>query len=210
MCTKPVLAILALAAASASAPVLAAESNFYGVLSIGRAKLDVDGGSVDAYNLRSGFGTSLTTTSTSATGGKVQLGYNIGKTFALEGGYAYLGRANFTSATNLGGIGGNKEASLFNLDLVAKLPVTEQFSALARFGGYYWKTRNDMPNATTLGTTTVNDNGFDFKAGLGVQYDFTQRFALRGEFERYNGIGKAETTGDSKVNQLTVGAVLKF
>ena len=81
---------------------------------------------------------------------------------------------------------------------------------LGRFGAYYWKTRNDMPNSVTLGNATVNDNGYDFKMGFGVQYDFTPKFGLRGEFERFNGVGKSETSGDSKVNQLTVGAVLKF
>ena len=213
MRTQPILALLALTAAGVSASVLAADTpptNFYGVVSIGRSKIDADPAAVDQHNLRGGFTTSVSSSSSGATGGKFQLGYTLGKTFALEGGYTYLGQANFTSITNLGTIGGSKEAWLYNLDLVGKLPVNMQFSVLARFGAYYWKTRNEMPNAGTKGTATVNDNAYDFKAGVGVQYDFTERFAVRGEFERYNGIGKNETTGDSRVNQLTVGAVLKF
>lgn len=205
------LSIIALFAACANAvPVFAADSNFYGVFSLGRAKLDADPSAVDAYNLRRGFTSSATSTSTGTGSGKAQLGYNLGKTFALEGGYAYLGKANFVSITNAGTIGGNKDASAFNLDLVGKLPINDKFSVLGRFGGYYWKTRSDMPNAVTLGNATVNDNGFDFKVGAGIQYDFTPGFGLRGEFERFNGVGKSETSGDSKVNQLTVGAVLKF
>jgi OOP family OmpA-OmpF porin len=210
MSMKPVLAILALVVASGSAPVLAADNNFYGVASIGWSNLNADSSSVDAFNARTGFTSSSTATSSGNAGGKVQLGYNLGKTFALEGGFTYLGKADFTSVTNAGAFGGSKEAGLFNLDLVAKFPMTEQFSFLARFGGYYWKTKNEMPNATTLGTTSVNDNGFDFKAGAGVQYEFNPRFSMRGEFERFNGVGKTETSGDSKVNLLTVGAVLKF
>jgi hypothetical protein len=81
---------------------------------------------------------------------------------------------------------------------------------LGRVGCYYWKTISRLPNATTLATTGVDDSGWDLKVGAGLQYDFNPRFALRGEFERFNGIGKDVTTGDSKVNQLTVGAVLKF
>jgi OOP family OmpA-OmpF porin len=210
---KQMLTAMAFALASTiAAPVSAAESNFYGVFSIGRSILDTDPAAIDAYNLRNGFASSASASSTSSTGGKAQLGYNLGKTFALEGGYTYLGRANFTSITNVGAIGGSKEASLVNIDLVAKLPIpqNEQFSILGRLGVYYWKTRNDMPNVATRGTTTINDNGTDFKIGAGLQYDFTPRFAMRGEFERFNGIGKNETSGDSKVNLLTVGAVLKF
>ncbi len=88
--------------------------------------------------------------------------------------------------------------------------MNEQFSFLARVGGYYWKTKSAMPSAGTFATTTINDSGWDLKLGAGVQYDFNPRWGMRGEFERFNGIGKSNTSGDSKVNQWTVGAVLKF
>jgi hypothetical protein len=210
MLKKSLVSIFVLTAVGAAAQASAADNNFYGVFSLGRAKLDADGSAVDFFNVNNGFATSTTFSSTGATGGKAQLGYSFGKTFALEGGYTYLGKADFTSVTNLGTIGGSKDASLFNLDLVAKFPVNDKFSVLARFGGYYWKTKNEMPNAVTLGTSTFNDNGYDFKIGAGVQYEFTPKFGMRGEFERFNGVGKNNVTGDSKINQLTVGAVLKF
>jgi len=208
------LCFVALAAACAAAPVFAAASDFYGVLSIGRSTLDADSGSVDTRNLATGFTSSTTSSSSGATSGKVQLGYNLGKTFSLEGGYNYLGKVNFVSNASNGvassAIGGSKDAQLVNLDLVARLPLNEQFSVLARFGGYYWKTQSDIPNAATLGTTSVNDTGFDFKVGAGVQYDFNPKWGMRGEFERFNGIGNIGTSGDSKVNQWTIGGVLKF
>ena len=83
---KQLLSIIALCAACANAaPVFAADSNFYGVFSLGRTKLDADPSAVDAYNLRSGFTRSATSTSTGTGSGKAQLGYNLGKTFALIG-----------------------------------------------------------------------------------------------------------------------------
>ena len=206
------LGFTALYAACAAAPVCAAGSNFYGVLSIGRSSIDADSGSVDAYNLANGFTASTTSSSSGATSGKAQLGYTLGNTFALEGGYNYLGKVNFVSNVNSGAalIGGSKEAQLVNLDLVGKLPLNEQFSLLGRFGGYYWKTKSAMPAAGTFATNTINDSGFDFKVGAGLQYDFNPKWGMRGEFERFNGIGKGNTSGDSKVNQWTIGAVLKF
>lgn len=212
MLKKSLLSAVALIAAFSAMPVFAAANDFYGVASIGRSQLDTNPGSIDTYNVSTGFASSITSSDTGAVAGKFQLGYNLGRTFALEGGYDYLGDVNFTSTTNLGVIGGSKEAQLVNLDLVAKFPLNEQWSVLGRIGGYYWKTRNQMPSAATggPGTTTVNDNGWDFKAGAGVQYDFNPKWGMRGEFERFNGIGKNTTSGDSKVNQLTVGAVLKF
>lgn len=208
------LCFTALVAAQAAAPAAAAPSDFYVVGSIGRSTLDASGGSIDTYNLANGFTSSVTSTSSNATAGKIQLGYNVGKTFALEGGYDYLGKINFVSNATSGAgsslIGGDKEAWLVNLDLVAKFPLNPQFSLLGRVGGYYWKTKSGMPNAGTLGTSTINDTGWDLKVGAGLQYDFNQRFAMRGEFERFNGVGNANTSGDSKVNQVTVGAVIKF
>ena len=208
---KPALVAFAVVAGLVmTAPAAAADSNFYGIFSAGWAKLDADSAAVDNRNTSTGFGTSLTSTSTGAAGGKAQLGYTVNKNFALEGGFTYLGKADFTSITNLGAIGGSKKAYLFNVDLVGIIPFDEKLSALARFGGYYWKTESEMPNVITLGTSRVNDNGFDFKFGAGLQYDFTGKFGLRGEFERFNGVGSTSSTGDSKVNQITVGAVLKF
>ena len=140
MLKKSLLSIVALTALCAAIPASAAESNFYGVFSLGRSKIDANSSSVDLYNTTHGFTSSSTSSQTSANGAKAQLGYNLGKTFALEGGYIYLGKADFSSITNLGTIGGSKDAYLFNLDLVAKFPVNEKFSVLGRFGGYYWKT----------------------------------------------------------------------
>ena len=210
MLKKSLLSLVALTVACSAAPVIAASADFYGVFSVGRSRLDNNPGSIDAFNTSTGFTSSTTSSSSGATAGKAQLGYNLGKTFALEGGYNYLGKVNFVSNTNAGSIGGSKEAQLLNLDLVGKVPLNEKFSLLARVGGYYWKTKSALPNAATLGTSTINDSGFDFKVGAGLQYDFNPRWGMRGEFERFNGVGKGNTTGDSKVNQLTVGAVLKF
>ncbi len=210
MLKKSLLTIVSITAACSALPVFAAASDFYGVFSAGRARVDADPGSINTYNTSNGFLTSTTSGSSGATAAKAQLGYSLGQTFALEGGYNYLGKVNFVSTTDLGVIGGSKKASLVNLDLVGKLPLNEKFSVLARIGGYRWQTKSEMPNSATLGTRSITDNGFDFKVGAGMQYDFNPKFGMRGEFERFNGVGKGNTSGDSKVNQLTVGAVLKF
>ncbi len=188
----------------------AADSNFYVAGSIGRSKVDVDGTAVDTNNRANGFTSSATATSTGATSGKVQLGYSFSRSFSIEGGYAYLGKATFISATNLGSIAGKKEASAWNLDLVGAIPVSDHFSVFGRLGGYRWQTRNDLPNAATASTRSITDNGWDIKFGAGIQYDITRNFALRAEAERFNGVGNNATTGDSKVTMYSAGAVLKF
>jgi OOP family OmpA-OmpF porin len=204
---KSAVAVIALTAAFASAPV-AAQSNFYGVASVGRSTIDVDPTAVNNFTTAIGLGGTVTQASSNDVGWKLQLGYQMTKSLALEGGYTNLGTAEYTHANALYRAIGHKKADLFNLDLVGKIPLNQSFSALARLGAYRWETKSNLP--TTAGMTSVTDDGYDLKAGVGAQYDFTANFALRGEFERFNGIGKQTATGDSKVNLFSIGAVLKF
>ncbi len=209
MMHRPILAIAAIAAASAVAPALAADTGFYGLANVGRSSIDANANAINAFGARNGV---LTNTSNSSNdiGWKLQLGYQMTPTWALEGGYTNLGQAKYiiTAAAPTYVANGTRKADLFNLDLVGKAEINKSFSLLGRIGGYYWRTESNMPFA--VGTRKVSDTGTDFKIGAGAQYEFTRNFALRGEFERFNGIGNALTSGDSKVNLFSIGAVLKF
>jgi OOP family OmpA-OmpF porin len=202
-----ILAILAIAAASSATPA-AAQGPFYGVVGMGRSTIDVDPSSVDRFALANGLATSSTATSTKDFGWKLQLGLPISSAFAVEGGYMSLGRSTFINTNNLYIATGDKQASLFNLDLVAKMPLNQSFSLLGRVGAYRWETESNLP--TSAGMSYRTDDGFDWKFGAGVQYQFTNTFALRGAYDRFNGIGSSGTAGDSKANLLSVDAVLKF
>jgi opacity protein-like surface antigen len=210
MFKKSILAMLTIAAAGAATPAAAADNNFYGVASGGRSTIDADAAAINAFALRSGV-TTATSNSSNDVGWKLQLGYQMTPTWALEGGYASLGQAKYivtAAAPAAYTASGTRKADLFNLDLVGRVEINKGFYALGRLGGYYWRTDSDLPFAAGLNKT--RDTGTDVKIGAGLQYDFTRNFALRGEFERYNGIGKSSTSGDSKVNLLSIGAVLKF
>lgn len=201
------LVAIAITAAFSSAPV-AAQSKFYAAGSVGRSSIDVDGASINNSAAAAGLTGSTTTTGSNDFGWKLQLGYQMSPSWAFESGYTSLGRAEYTTSNTLYTAKGSKKADLISLDVVGKLPLNRSFSLLGRIGGYRWETKSDLP--TTAGMIRVNENGYDFKAGVGAQYDFTPNVAIRGEFERFNGVGKQETAGDSKVNLFTVGAVLKF
>ena len=206
MIKRSTLAIFALAA-STTVPALA-QSNLYAVVGVGRSTIDVDGAAVDAFAIRNGLTTSVTGTDSRSTGWKLQLGAPLNNTWAIEGGYMNLGTARFTNTNNAYTATGDKKADLFNLDIVGKFPLSQSFSLLGRFGVYRWETKSNVP--TSAGMTNTTDNGFDWKFGAGGQYDFTTSFALRGSFDRFNGIGSQNNTGDSKANLLSVDAVLKF
>jgi OOP family OmpA-OmpF porin len=208
MSSKSMLVALAVAAAVVAAPA-AAQSNFYIAGSAGHSTISANGTDVDAMNLRNGFTSSSTAVNNNDTGAKFDIGYRLSPTFALEFGYAYLGKATFTSSTNVSAITGQVKGELVNLDVVGLWPISQNFGFLARLGIYRWTAKSDIP-ALSGGTTATTDHGWDFKAGAGLQYDINRNFALRAEYERYNGIGDNMKTGDSKVNLLSAGAVLKF
>ena len=207
MFKRSIFLIIAIAAVGAATTVAAADSKFYGVASVGRSTIDADPATINAFGAAN-VGITSTSTSSNDVGWKLQLGYQMSPTWALEGGYASLGQAKYVTANPTYTASGAKKADLFNLDIVGRAEINKSFSLLGRIGGYYWKTDSDMPFAT--GLSRVSDTGTDFKIGAGMQYDFTRNFAMRAEFERYNGIGNVATTGDSKVNLLSIGAVLKF
>ena len=208
MNTRPLLAVIAISAAGMAAPALAADSNFYMVAGIGRSSIDVDPNSINFFATANGLASSVTVPSSNSFGWKLQLGFQFNKYVALEGGYEGLGKASYFNINNVYTAQGEKRAALVNLDLVGKFPLGDSFSLLGRLGMFEWETRSDLPTAVSLIGKT--ENGFDWKFGAGVQYDFTNAFSLRGEFERFNGVGKPQTAGDSKVNLFTLGAVLKF
>jgi OOP family OmpA-OmpF porin len=195
------------AGSGAGGSAMAADIGFYGVASVGRSSIDVDSGSINAFGAQN-VGPTVTSSSSNDVGWKLQLGYQMTPTWALEGGYTSLGEADYITSNPTYTARGTRKANLINLDLVGRMQINPSFSFLGRIGGYYWRTEADLPFAA--GLSRVTDTGTDFKIGAGLQYDFTRNFALRGEFERFNGIGKSSTAGDSKVNLFSIGAVLKF
>jgi OmpA-OmpF porin, OOP family len=217
MILKPVLALLAAVTVCVATPAMAqsksksaanGSSGLYGVVGVGRSTIDVEGTSVDIFARAHGLTTSVTGTDSKSTGWKIQLGHHLGDTWAMEFGYMNLGTARFNNTNNLYTSTGDKRADLFNLDFVAKIPLSQQFSVLGRLGAYRWETKSNLP--TSAGMSSRTDDGFDWKFGAGLQYDFTPAFGLRGSFDRFNGIGSSDTAGDSKANLLSIDAVLKF
>jgi len=198
-----------------TAPITRADSNnFYVLGSIGRSNITTDNSSIDALNIRDGFLASSTTdNTTNDTGYKAQLGYRYGN-FAIEGGYTDLGRSSFTSTTtnaanNTQYFYGDASTKLINLDVVGYAPLGKNFSLLGRLGVYNWETDSNVPMPSGE-LSEITDRGWNVKFGGGLQYDFNDYFGLRAEFERYNGVGNSDTTGNRKVNLMSAGAVIKF
>lgn len=102
-------------------------------------------------------------------------GYQFNKYFALEGGYADFGKIEPELA------GPDLEADSFYLTAVGSVPITEKFSAYAKAGFHRWNIDDAIPGLTG----TDDDSGTDPTYGVGVQYRFTDRVAMRGEYSRF-------------------------
>ena len=61
------------------------------------------------------------------------------------------------------------------------MPFTDKFSGYAKAGVQRW----DLDRALPEVTRTRDDSGTDATYGLGLQYRFTDKVALRGEYSRF-------------------------
>lgn len=144
---------------------------------------------------------------------KVFGGYQFNRYWALEGGYFNLGKQNFTNSTlPAGNLRADLRTQGLNADVVLTLPITENFSALARAGGTWARTRTQF---TTDGAAVLNSSNVspserkvNHKLGVGVQYAFTPGVMLRGEAERYR-ISDA-VGGRGNTNLYSVSLVFPF
>ena len=132
-------------------------------------------------------------TDRSDTGYKFYGGYQFTPNFALEAGYAGLGK--FQAST------GHVKARGLYLDAVGTIPLAPQWSALGRVGVV------DTESKISGNGLSVKDHDTGLKVGAGLQYDFSQSTALRGEWERYR-VGMDSVR--SNIDQYSLGVVVKF
>ena len=188
----------------------AADSDWYGGLSIGQTKAKIDDARITSGLLGSGFSSSITDDNRDI-GFKLFGGYKFNKNFAVEGGYFNLGTFGFTATTNPPGtLDGKIKVQGLNIDAVGILPVAEKFSAFGRIGLQYAQVKDSFAGsgAITVANSNPGKTAANYKAGLGVQYDLTPSLGLRGEWERYRINDAVGNRGD--INMLSVGLVFVF
>jgi OmpA-OmpF porin, OOP family len=194
-----------------SRPAVAADSGGYIGFGIGQSRAKIDDARITAGLLGAGLTTTSITDDKHDTAYKIFGGYKFNRNFALEGGYFNLGRFGFTSTTTPAGtFAGKIKVQGLNLDAVGIVPLTEKFSAFGRLGLQYAQARDNFTatGAATATNPNPSKSAANLKAGLGVQYDFTESLGMRGEWERYRINDAVGNRGD--VNVLSVGLVFLF
>jgi OOP family OmpA-OmpF porin len=138
------------------------------------------------------------------------VGKQLNRYLAIEAGYYDLGEFGFNAVTSDGSLNGSAGFRGVNLDLVGQLPLSERFSLLGRVGAAYSKTSTHFSgnrlNAVTAPNASEKKAGL--KAGLGLEYKFSEALAMRAEVERYRVNDAVGNRGD--VDMLSFGLVYKL
>lgn len=185
-----------------------ADTNFYVLGSAGVTQTSVSKGDINKLLESAGATVNSSSVDNNDTGYKFQVGYQLMKNFAVEGGYVDLGQAEFKSKTTGGDIKTDWEAKGWNLDAVGIVPLTDHVSLLAKFGVIQAKVEAKAHATGASDSTSASHIASIF--GFGAAYAFNNNLSIRAEAESYNSLGNADKTGKGDVYLFSAGVAYKF
>ena len=195
-----------------TAPAFSQESGYgYVGLSGGPSRAEIDQARITAGLQGEGLATSSFGRDEKGTAFKLFAGYQFNRYFGVEVGLFNLGKFGFNATTvPAGTLNGQLESQGLNLDLVATLPLSQSFSAIARVGGHMHRTRDNFSStgAVSLLNPNPSTRAGGYKFGAGLQYEVNRNFLVRVEGERYRIDDAVGNRGD--VNVVSVGLVFPF
>jgi OOP family OmpA-OmpF porin len=178
---------------------------------VGQSRANIDDARITRNLLDSGFSNVVIEKDERDIGYKVFGGYQINRNFAIEGGYFDLGKFDFQAITvPAGTLNGNIKLRGVNLDVLGMLPLTEKFSVFGRVGVNYAEARDAFSGTGRVSVFDPNPSKrqANYKAGLGLQYAFTDALAMRAEVERYRINDALGNRGD--VDLISLGLIYRF
>ncbi|HEX7053088.1 MAG TPA: outer membrane beta-barrel protein [Burkholderiales bacterium] len=119
-------------------------------------------------------------------------GYQFIPNLAAEVAYRDLG--------SISAPGGSVDGEALELVGVGRIPITERFAAYGKLGGY----RGELEGRGN------RESNSDLTYGLGLQFDFTRNLGVRGEWQRYPGMGGGDFGDETDVDVIRVGALFRF
>ena len=128
-------------------------------------------------------------------GYKIFTGGKISRVIGVEVGYVYLGKGTAN--------GGDQTAQGINLSLVGNIPIGDRFNVYGKVGGIYgWTETNTAP-----GQGGGDDKGLNWSYGAGVQFDISRNWAVQADWDHY----RFDFSNQGASAQLySVSAVYKF
>ena len=213
---KHTLLAAAVGASFCSGLAMAADTGFYGYVSLGQAESDrKNEGDTVLRNL--GITAMTSTADDTDTGYKLQLGYQFNRHFAVEGGYVKLGKFNYKAASTAPVVATRDvdiDTDGWNIGVVGKLPLSEQFAAFGKVGAVYSETDYTC-RGTGIACTNPNRTAKETSAyyGLGLDWNFSRNWFARAEYEVFTDVGESlnstggigTTRADVKMGSIGIG-----
>ena len=131
-------------------------------------------------------------------------GYRYNRYWSFEFGWTDLGESKFAADA-----GGTLTYKVDGYDLVGLLmaPLTDRLSAYGKFGAYRVRTTVES-TLPAPAQQSASDSSSGWVGGVGLQYDIG-RLGLRAEWQRYWGVGAANTTEDD-IDVYSLGLLFRF
>ena len=207
---RPLLIGLLAASTLAFSPMSQAQmsaDSWYAGIGVGQGKgKDVCSGVAQAQP-----GVTVSSCDDKSNGYRAFAGFTLTKNFFAEFGYADFGKADASGTVNVPPVvpfTATWKATVWDVSALGVLPVAVKFSVFGRLGIAMWNVDLDV-NASGF-PVSESSSGADPVYGLGVQYDFTDKFGLRGEWMRYSNVGDSDTTGQTDVDVMGVSLLYRF
>jgi len=136
---------------------------------------------------------------------KILGGYQINRNFAAELGYIELGKAKASAP----GLSADIKANAWELVGIGAWPVANQFSIYGKLGFYRGEAKASA-SLTGVGSGGFKETNTDLTYGVGVQYDISREFGIRGEWQRYGKMGGGNFGEKFDVDVLSIGGTWRF
>lgn len=151
----------------------------------------------DNILIAAGF-TNLNTSMSNGTALKALVGYEFNPNIAIEGGYIDSGTMTYSGTATGVAFTADVKATGMQFAILGIAPINDKFSLFAKaaYSAVSVKTTGRV-NTTLISSSTDKNNG---GYGFGASYKFTDKLAIRGEWESVA----------SDVNAATIGLQMKF
>ncbi|MFG6656109.1 porin OmpA [Scandinavium sp. M-37] len=136
-------------------------------------------------------------------GGGVFGGYQINDWLAVEGGYDYLGNAQFNG--NHGVNGAKMKSQGLQLSLKTSYALTSDWDLYGRFGAMGYRAETDVAGKNNFET------GVRPVVAAGTEYAFNKNWAGRLEYQWVSNVGNSNQIGlSSDIHSVSAGIVYRF
>ena len=147
---------------------------------------------------------------------KVFVGYNVNQYFAVEGGYADLGKPTYKYTESTGTGKSTQKESAWFVAAKGTLPINEQFNVFGKLGLTYnkvkgsWNDSYGQPDSNVSYSNTRSSVLY----GIGAEYNVTKQIGIRLEYEDFGNFGNkfdsGDETGRTKTSMWSAGIAYKF